>query len=93
MPSRIERTLQKSMAHLTRGQPAAERRRDRIVVDAVGEPVTAEEQPIAVFEAQEINVDLDLPGRPPSALISTWRKPERVTSPGGSCASARKPAA
>ena len=58
------------MAHLTRGQPGAERPRDSIVVHAVGEPVTAEEQPIAVFEAQEINVDLDLPGRPTERVES-----------------------
>ena len=65
-PATIERELHDS-GRPARGS-AGQRRRDRVVIDAVGQPIAAEQQAIAVLEAQQVDVDFDVLGGPPSAL-------------------------
>ena len=60
--ARIERTLQQLLADVSRGLRVAERNRDHGIIDAVGEPIAAQHQTIAVFEVKQIHVDFDRAG-------------------------------
>ena len=59
---------------------AAERCRDRVVVDAVGQPIAAEQQAIAVFEAQQVDVDVDMLDGPAERVDQDVTQPDMVAS-------------
>jgi hypothetical protein len=58
--SAIERELDEVRAGVGRPTGSRERIGDRLVIDEVAEPVAAQEQTIAVLEAQQIDVDIDV---------------------------------
>ena len=63
-PSTVERELQESLADFARGQSAAKCGGEGVIIDAVGEPVAAEQQAIAILDAQQIDVHVDVPAAP-----------------------------